>query len=223
MYDALNAAFRESEGWNTGIIRLYEILSQDFNYPDPSNLVVFADNHDVNRYLDSQKDDVRKMKMAMAFILTTRGIPQIYYGSEILMTTGEDKGDGQKRKDFPGGWKEDPRNAFTAEGRTAEENDMFGFVRKLIHWRNANEVIQTGKFRHFIPSDAIYIYFRYNKDKTVMVIMNNNEEKKTIEMKRYQEFLGNFSQGYEIISGQPLDNLSSFTLVGKSVAIIELK
>lgn len=223
MYDALNAAFRESEGWNTGIIRLYEILSQDFNYPDPNNLVVFADNHDVNRYLDSQKDDVRKMKMAMAFVLTTRGIPQIYYGSEILMTTGEDKGDGQKRKDFPGGWKEDPRNAFTAEGRTAAENDMHGFLRKLIHWRNANDVLQTGKFRHFIPSEGTYVYFRYNDRKTVMVIMNNSEEKKTIETKRYGEFLGNFSGGYEVITDQPLNNLSTLTLEGKSVAIIELK
>ncbi len=223
MYDALNAAFREPEGWNTGIIRLFEILSQDFNYPDPQNLLVFADNHDVNRYLDSQKDDVRKMKMAMSFILTTRGIPQIYYGSEILMTTGEDKGDGQKRKDFPGGWKEDPRNAFTPEGRTAQENEMFGFLRKLIHWRNANEVIHTGKYTHFIPSDAIYVYFRYNDEKTVMVIMNNNEGKKTIETKRYHEFLGKYSKGYEVITDQPLANLSTVTLEGKSVAIIELK
>ena len=224
LYDALNKAFSEPEGWNTGITRLYEILAQDFSYPDPENLVVFADNHDVNRYLDSQRDDVRKLKMAMAYILTTRGIPEIYYGTEILMTTGPDKsGDGSKRKDFPGGWAEDPRNAFTATGRTEAENDMYNYLRKLIHWRNSNEVIHNGKFRHFIPADGIYVYFRYNEKSTVMVVMNNNEESKTIETKRYNEFLKRCKSGTEIISGSSLNDLSKLTIPAKSVMIIELK
>jgi glycosidase len=223
MYDALNAAFREAEGWNNGIIRLYEILAQDFNYPNPDNIVVFADNHDVNRYLDSQGDDIRKMKMAMAFVLTTRGIPQIYYGTEILMTTGADKGDGNKRKDFPGGWAGDARSAFRSEGRTEAEKEMFNYVQKLIRWRNANEVIHTGKFRHFIPAEGIYVYFRYNDKKTVMVVMNNNEAEKAIPMKRYREFLDSFTSGYEVLSGKNLTSLSEITLSGKSVAIIELK
>ena len=224
LYDALNKAFSESEGWNTGIVRLYEILAQDFSYPNPNNIVVFADNHDVNRYLDSQKDDVRKLKMAMAYILTTRGIPEIYYGTEILMTTGPDKsGDGTKRKDFPGGWAGDSRNAFTAQGRTEIENDMYNYLRKLIHWRNASEVVHTGKFRHFIPADGIYVYFRYDTKNTVMVVMNNNEDSKTIETKRYNEFLKKFKTGNEIISGNTLNDLSKLTIQGKSAAIIELK
>ncbi|MEI7726821.1 MAG: glycoside hydrolase family 13 protein [Bacteroidota bacterium] len=224
LYDALNKAFSEPEGWNTGIVRLYEILAQDFSYPNPNNIVVFADNHDVNRYLDSQKDDVRKLKMAMAYILTTRGIPEIYYGTEILMTTGPDKsGDGSKRKDFPGGWMGDSRNAFTPQGRTEAENDMYNYLRKLIHWRDANEVIHTGKFRHFIPADGIYIYFRYNEKSTVMVVMNNNEETKTIETRRFNEFLKKFKSGTEIISGNSLNDLSKLTIPAKSVIIIELK
>jgi len=223
LYDALNKAFSEPEGWNTGIIRLYEILAQDFVYPNPDNIVVFADNHDVNRYLDSQNDDVRKLKMAMAFILTTRGIPEIYYGTEILLTTGPDKsGDGNKRRDMPGGWASDSRDAFTAKGRTEAENDMYYYLRNLLRWRETHEVVHTGKFRHFIPADGIYVYFRYNEKSTVMVIMNNNEEVKTIDTRRYNEFLSKFKTGKEIISGTAIKDLSSLTLGAKSVQIIEL-
>lgn len=224
LYDALGKAFSEPEGWNTGIVRLYEILAQDFSYPDPENIVVFADNHDVNRYLDSQRDDIRKLKMAMACILTTRGIPQIYYGTEILMTTGPDKsGDGTKRRDFPGGWAGDTLNAFEGSGRTDARGDMYDYLRKLIRWRNANEVIHTGKFRHFIPAGGIYVYFRYDAKNTVMVVMNNNEESSTFETARYDEFLKKFKTGREIISGNTLENLSQITVPGKSVGIFELK
>ncbi len=224
LYDALTKAFNEPDGWNTGITRLYEILAQDFSYPSPNNIMVFADNHDVNRYLDSQKDDVRKLKMAMAYILTTRGIPQIYYGTEILMTSGPDKsGDGSKRKDFPGGWDSDQRNAFSPKARTPAENDMYNYMRKLIHWRNDNEVIHNGQFRHFIPAEGVYVYFRYNEKTTVMVVMNNNAETKLIETKRYNEFLKNFESGREIISGNTLKDLSKLSIEGKSAVIIELK
>ena len=224
LYDALSKAFNEPEGWNTGIVRLYEILAQDFSYPDPGNIVVFADNHDVNRYLDSQKDDVRKLRMAMAYIMTTRGIPQVYYGTEILMTTGPDQsGDGNKRRDFPGGWTSDTRSAFTPAGRTGAEEEMHSYLRKLIRWRTTRDVVQTGKFRHFIPAGGIYVFFRYNAAETVMVVMNNNEETKTIETDRFKEFLSKRSSGMEIISGNSLDDLSKLTVPGKSAMIIELK
>ncbi len=223
LYDALNAAFREKEGWNSGIVRLYDILAQDFNYPHPGNIVTFADNHDVNRYLDSQDEDVRRLKMAMAFVLTTRGIPQIYYGTEILMTRGPDKeGDGNKRRDFPGGWPGDIRNAFTPEGRTPAEAEMHHFLRTLIRWRTGKEVIHTGQVRHFIPSDGIYTYFRFNEKETVMVVMNNNETEKTIGTSRYNEFLKKFTSGSEVITGKPLTDLSGLTIPGKGVLIVEL-
>lgn len=223
LYNALFHCFKENDGWSTGIIRLHDILAQDFNYPDPGNLVIFADNHDVNRYLDSQNDDIRAMKMAMAFILTTRGIPQIYYGTEILMTTGEDKGDGNKRKDFPGGWKEDSRNAFTRDGRTETENDMFDYMRNLIRWRNENDVIHKGNLRHFIPDSAVYVYFRFNTAKTVMVVMNNHEGTRHIKPERYKEFLHRFSLGRDIITGATLNIPHGWTINGKSAQIIELK
>ncbi|MEI6682548.1 MAG: glycoside hydrolase family 13 protein [Bacteroidota bacterium] len=223
MFDALSKAFNEDESWNTGILRLYDVLSQDFSYPNPSNLVVFADNHDVNRYLDTQKNDIRKLKMAMAFILTTRGIPEIYYGTEILSTSGDYKGDGTKRRDFPGGWPGDPRNAFTAQGRSVGENDMYNFLHTLLQWRKTKEVIHTGRFCHFIPQDGIYTYFRYNAKETLMVIMNNKEEAKTITTKRYDEFLKKHHSGTEIITGTSIKDLSQLTVPGKGVMIIELK
>jgi glycosidase len=223
LYDAMNKAFNEPEGWNSGITRIYEILSQDFSYPNPSNLLVFADNHDVNRYLDTQNDDIRKLKMAMAVVLTIRGIPQIYYGTECLMTTGEDEGDGMKRKDFPGGWPGDASNAFAPEGRTVRENDMFNFVRTLLRYRQSHDVLQTGKFRHFIPRDGIYAYFRYDSKKVVMVLINNNEEVKTVETSRFDELLKHHKSATEIISGATISDLSAISIPGKTVLVLELK
>ena len=223
LYDALQKCFNEPEGWNTGIMRLYEILSQDFSYSNPSNLVTFADNHDVNRYFDTQGEDIRKMKMAMAFVLTARGIPQIFYGTEILLTTGDDKGHGNIRKDFPGGWYDNAQNAFTSAGRTPIENDMFSYLKTLLNWRKTKEVIHTGKFRHFIPSDGIYTYFRYSAKETVMVVMNNNDTEKTLETSRFNEFLKDFSTGWDVITGKPVAKLTRLTLPAKSTLILELK
>lgn len=161
--------------------------------------------------------------MAMAFILTTRGIPEIFYGTELLMTTGADKGHGSIRKDVPGGWPGDVRNAFTAQGRTQAENDMYNFMHTLLNFRKSNTSLQTGKLLHFIPSDGIYTYFRYNSQSTVMVVMNNNEEQKLHETGRYREILKNFKSGKEVISGRDVTDLSKLTIPGKSVLIIELK
>jgi neopullulanase len=224
MYDALRLGFNEKDGWNTGIFRIYDILAQDFVYPDPSNIVVFADNHDVNRYLDSQNDDIRKLKMAMAFILTSRGTPEIYYGTEVLLTTGTDKSDGAKRKDFPGGWPDDKVNAFSGGQLSSDQKDMQGFMKNILNWRKNKTVIHTGKLKHFIPQDGVYVYFRYDDKETVMVALNNNEkETKTIDKVRYSEFLNKYTSGKEILSGQTLPNLSAITIPPKSAIIVELK
>jgi glycosidase len=224
MYDALRLGFNEKDGWNTGIFRIYDILAQDFVYPAPSNIIVFADNHDVNRYLDSQNDDIRKLKMAMTFILTSRGTPEIYYGSEILMTTGSDKGDGSKRKDFPGGWPGDKINGFSGKGLSPEQQDMHAFLKTILNWRKNKEVIHTGQLKHFIPQDGVYVYFRFNEKETVMVVLNNNEkESKTLNSTRYSEFLSKFQSGKEIISGQTISDLSNIVVPAKSGIIIELK
>jgi glycosidase len=223
MYDALRLGFMENDGWNTGILRLYEILAQDFSYPDPSHIVIFADNHDVNRYLSSQSDDVRKLKMAMVFILTTRGIPEIYYGTEILLKTEKVEGDGGKRVDFPGGWPGDASDAFTASGRTLAQNDMFEYLKTLLNWRKSKEVIHSGKLKQFVPQNGIYVYFRYNNRETVMVAMNNNEkETKMINSGIYDEFLLKFHNGKEIISGKEINDLNNISIPPKSAIILEL-
>ncbi|MFH1161588.1 MAG: glycoside hydrolase family 13 protein [bacterium] len=221
MYDVLRVAFSEPEGWNTGIVHLYDILSQDGAYPNPMNLVIFADNHDVNRYLDTQRDDVRKLKMAIAFVLTTRGIPQIFYGTELLMTTGEDEGHGSIRKDVIGGWPGDSRDAFTKQGRTPQEQDMYTYLQTILQWRKTKPVIHSGNLRHYIPQDGVYVYFRYNASDTVMVVLNNNDEVKTLDTGRFSDFLKGQAKGTEIITGQTIHDLRNLVIPGKSVLIIE--
>ena len=224
LYDAMGKAFNEKEDWNTGILRLYEILAQDNSYANPSNIVTFADNHDVNRFANTQNDDIRKQKMALAFILTTRGIPQIFYGTEIMMTTtGTDKGHGIIRQDFPGGWTGDAQNAFTAEGRTPQQNDIFDFTRTLLNWRKSAQVIHKGNLKHFIPKEGIYTYFRYDRNSAVMVVMNNNEEPKTVETSRYNEFLKNYKSYTDILTGKRFDDLTTLDVPAKGVLIIGLK
>lgn len=222
LYDALKAAFHEPEGWSTGIVRLYDLLSQDFVYPDPSNLVIFADNHDVNRYLDTQNDDIRNLKMAMAFILTTRGIPQIFYGTEFLMTTGEDEGHGMIRRDVVGGWPGDSRDAFTAAGRTPAEQDMYDYMQRLIRWRNQQPVIHHGQLCHYIPENGVYVYFRYNDKDTVMVAMNNNDSTVTLNTRRYRRFIPEGATGTDILTKERLSSMDTLSLPAKSATILEL-
>jgi glycosidase len=223
LYDALRLAFMEKDGWNTGILRLYEILSQDFVYPDPNQVLTFADNHDVDRYLSTQGQDIRRLKMAMAFILTSRGIPQIYYGTEALLTMREDKSDGMKRVDFPGGWAGDTVNAFTGKGLSAEQKDFAQYLQRLLNWRKDKAVIHTGKLTHYIPVAGVYVYFRHNAESTVMVAINNNDkDAKTIDRARYIEFLGNFNSGTDVITGQKVTDLWNILIPPKSALILEL-
>ena len=139
------------------------------------------------------------------------------------MTTGEDEGDGMKRKDFPGGWPDDARNAFMPEGRTAQENDMFNYVQTLLRYRQSHDVLQTGKIRHFIPMDGIYAYFRYNSKKVVMVLINNNETVKAVETSRFDEFLKQHKSATEVITGATMSDLSAISIPGKSVLVVDLK
>ena len=222
--DALHAAFNEEDGWNQGLARLYFSIGMDYVYPDPNNLMIFGDNHDMTRFANIIKNDIKKYKMAMAFLLTTRGFPQLYYGTEIMMTGDKGKGDGDLRKDFPGGWPGDARNAFTSQGRTEVENDAFNFTKNLLNWRKQNPVIHSGKVLHFIPQDNCYVYFRYNDQKTVMVILNNhNSESKKLNTLRFSEIMKGYNSGLEVISGKKIDNLESIEIAPKSAMVIELK
>lgn len=221
--DAFMVAFNEDEqGWDGGLVKFYNNYVMDYLYHDPYNLMVFVDNHDIQRFATNIKSSIRKYKMAMTHLLTTRGIPQIYYGTELMMAGEKEKGDGFIRKDFPGGWKNDARDAFTEDGRTKLENAAFNHTRTLLHYRKNNTVLQTGAFKHFIPQDNVYVYFRYNADKTVMIVMNNNTLKRTVDTSRFSEILGSFETGRDVLTDNEIDVRKGIEINGKSAYVLEL-
>ena len=223
LLEAMTKAFDEKQNWNTGLIRLYNSLSFDYLYPHPENLFTFMENHDTDRMMTVLNGDMRKYKMLMSFLLTTRGIPQLYYGGEILMEGRKSDGDGVMRIDFPGGWEGDERNAFTKEGRTDRENEAFDFLKKLLNYRKDNPVLHTGKLKHFVPQDETYVYFRSNDEKTIMVIMNNDEEKsKTVDRKRFDEVMSGFTSAKNVMTDEKLNDISTIEVPAKSVMILEL-
>lgn len=223
LYYSVIEAFNENEGWKQGMARLYLHLAQDFLYNDANNTVIFLDNHDLDRFYTSVGEDINKLKMGLGFLLTTRGIPMIYYGTEIGMTGSEHKGHGDIRKDFPGGWTEDSRTAFTKEGRTDTENEIYNFVKTIALWRKDNKAVTEGKLTHFVPQDGVYVYFKHTEDEAVMVILNNNDNKnKVVDTERFSEILDSYNKGIEIISKKKIMMSDKIEISSKSVMIIEL-
>lgn len=224
MHDAISVAFNQDEqGWDGGVGQLWHKLTQDYLYANSSNLVIFAENHDTQRFSTVVGNDVKKYKLGMTFLLTTRGIPQLYYGSEILMGGDKGVGDGDIRREMPGGWSDHNRSVFTANGRTSTESDVFDFMKKLIHWRNENPVIHSGKLLHFIPRDNVYTYFRMNDQKTVMVILNNNPKTMTIDPQFFKQVTAPFAKGTDVISGKTVSMKVPFQLEGKTAMVLELE
>lgn len=161
--------------------------------------------------------------MAMAILATERGIPQLYYGSEIGMAGDKGKGDGDIRHDFPGGWAGDAHNAFTAAGRNAQEKEYFELTSKLFTWRKNKEVIHTGKTTQYIPDNNLYVYFRYNDKETVMVAVNNSAESRTFKSARFAESIKNHKSGVDVITGKTVNVTGDITMEPKSVIVLELK
>lgn len=223
LYDAIRDAFNEKPGWNEGLLRLYNMITQDFLYPDPYNLVVFTDNHDITRIFTTLGEDVDKLKMALTFIFTTRGIPMMYSGTELLMTGYEHHGHGLKRKRFPGGWPGDEVNAFTKEGRNLEQNLVVNHIQKLLAFRNKSSALHYGKLKHFIPDDNIYVYFRYDGPSTVMVIINSNEEEKLLDSRRFSESTAGYHSGSDILSGFAYEIGKEWKIPAKTSIVLELK
>ena len=223
LQDGIVRAFSEKEGWSEGLNRLYDVLALDFLYPNPKDLVVFADNHDTERFFTAIHEDFSKYKMAMAYLMTIRGIPQIYYGSDILMTGRKSDGDGMLRKDFPGGWAGDKVNGFTGEGLTAQQKEAQQYLKKLITWRKGKDVIHTGKMLHYLVKEGVYAFFRYNDKENIMVIFNNSADEKPFKSTHYREGLKGANKGYEVISGKSIDDLSTLNIPAHSAMIIELK
>lgn len=225
LFDIFSTVFdQDKQEWDKGMINVYLNFTNDFLYANPNNILTFAENHDTNRFNGVYKNDFKKYQMAMTILATVRGIPQLYYGSEIGMDGNKDKnGDAAIRKDFPGGWNSDTNNAFTKTGRTDEQQKYFDFTSKLFTWRKSKEAVHRGKMTHYIPENNVYVYFRYNETETVMVIINNSADKQTIKTNRFSENIQEFSLGKEIISNTNYDLKNEISLEGKSVLILELK
>ncbi len=224
LHDALGTVFNEDDGsWDKGMLRIYDNFSNDFLYPNPNNILVFAENHDTNRINEVYKNDFKKYQMTMALIATVRGIPQLYYGSEIGMSGDKDKGDADIRQDFPGGWLGDQNNAFIKEGRTELQNKYFDFTSKLFNWRKTNEAVHFGKMTHYIPENNVYVYFRYTDKKTVMMIINNSQDRQTIKTDRFQENIKNYQNGKDILTDNSFNIASEIVIDSKSVLILELE
>lgn len=223
LHDVLSPSLHEEQGWDRGITRLYLHFGMDYLYKDPYKLLIFTDNHDTDRFATNISKDIDKFKLGYTLLLTTRGIPQIYYGTEIMMSGNKSIGDGDLRKDFPGGWPNDTINAFIREGRNIKENEAFDFLKNLLNYRKENPVIHSGEMKHYIPENECYIYFRYNKNKTIMVIINNDDsDSKEIVTDRFKECMKDFRSGQDIISGTNINNLEKINIPAKSSMIIEL-
>jgi glycosidase len=224
MHDAVSVAFNENEqGWDRGVGQLWYTLTADYLYPDPYNLVIFLENHDTQRFYTQVDYDTNKLLLAYTFLLTTRGIPQLYYGTEILMGGDKGVGDGDIRREMPGGWPDHDRSVFTEQGRTSSENNVYNYIKNLINWRNQNPVIHNGSLLHFIPENNVYTYFRINDEKTVMVIINNNPEEQTIDPIKFDQGIDGFSSGIDVISGQTFNLSESFEVEGKTAVVLELE
>jgi glycosidase len=223
LHDAISVAFNEQEAsWDKGMIRIYENFTNDFLYPDISNILLFAENHDTNRFNEIYKGDFDKYKMAMTLIATVRGVPQLYYGSEIGMTGDKGRGDADIRRDFPGGWDGDTNNAFQASSRTDEQNKYYNFTSALFNWRKSTPVVHYGKMKHFIPEDNVYVYFRYDENDTVMVVINNSDKKQQVKTSRFAESIKGKTSGKEVLSGENINLSESFSIGPKSSMIIQL-
>lgn len=225
LHDALTSMFNEKDqGWGNGMMKAYENFVNDFLYADIDNILVFAGNHDTNRINQIYKGDLDKYKLAMTLVFTTRGIPQVYYGDELGMMGDKDaKGDGDIRRDFPGGWQGDDASAFTQAGRTDNQNDFYSFTKKLLNYRKNKEVLHFGKLMQFLPEDNVYVYFRYNEKETVMVVMNNNSEDKEISLDRFAEGIKEHTSGIDILTGEGVDLSGKLKINAKSPMVIELK
>ncbi len=217
--NAIVKSMTDSWGFN----HLYEALALDFLYPKANNLVTFADNHDTERFFTAIGEDVSKLKTAMTFLMTTRGIPQVYYGGEILMTGFKRDGDGFIRKDFPGGWMGDQVDGFKGIGLSSAQLDAQQFMKKLLNWRKGKDVVHNGKLKHYYPTDNFYVYFRTNEKESVMVVLNLNTENMNLNTKRFSESLKGFSSAKEVITGKSIDDLRNIFIPAKTSLILELK
>ena len=220
LYENLPKALQEEENWDKGMIRLYNSFASDFLFPNPKNMMVFFENHDTPRINEMFNGNPAYYKLVLTIVSTIRGIPQLYYGSEIGMRGDKNKGDADIRRDFPGGWKGDAQNAFVS--RTPEQNEFFDFTQKILNWRKSKDVIHNGKTKNFSPEKNVYVYFRYNDEEKVMVVINSSDKEQTIEMNRFQEMVPSSFTAKDVMKDATVQIKNLLTIPAKSSLILEI-
>ncbi len=217
-------ALNEDEQWDTGFVKMYEGLANDFGYASPKDLMIFPDNHDMSRIFKQLHEDVVKTKMALSYIFTVPRITQFYYGTEILMSDAAKPGDhGLIRSDFPGGWDGDPVNAFSGEGLTEAQKDMQSFVKKLMNYRKNSQAIHKGKTIHFAPENGVYVLVRMLDNEIVITILNKNDHPVTLDLKRFDEMGLKGRAVKNIISNEEFVWGDSLTLNDKGSIVLTTK
>ena len=221
-FERINQAKEEeTDGWWNGLNRIYNSLVYDYLYPNPSSVMAFIENHDTDRFLGNGNDTLA-LKQALALLLTMNRIPQLYYGTEVLMKGTKEKTDGNVRKDFPGGFSGDKQNAFTAEGRTKEQNAMFVWLSRLLHWRKGNDVITQGRQTHFIPFNGIYVLARTLDKRRVLTIMNGTSKSATMLVARYAEVIGDAHEARDVLTGSTINLQNDIKLAPRATLVLEL-
>lgn len=222
LFYGIQPALKESFGWTEGVNKLYTTTAQDFVYKDPMREVIFLGNHDIARFYSVIDEDTAKYKMALAWLMTFRGIPQLYYGDEILMT-GFTNPDGNVRLDFKGGWTEDRENKFTKEGRTVKEDNIFQYLRRFANFRKNSSAITTGKLMQYLPVNGVYVYFRYDAKQTIMCVMNTGNQAATIDLSRFAERMHGYTKAYDVATGVTFNLEPKLTIGEKYLLVMELK
>jgi len=205
-----------------GFKATYEMLANDHFYKDPMNFVVFPDNHDMDRFYTQVKEDLDLFKLGVAYILTVRGIPHIYYGTELLYTNQEPGNHDQIREEFAGGWTDHEMSAFTGEGLTEDQKEATAFIKNLLNWRKDAIVIHNGNLKHFAPEQEVYVFFRYNDSDKVMVVLSRNSEEVTLKLDRFSEVMGGVSKATNVISGNVLNLGSELIVPALTPMVLEL-
>ncbi|SDJ98858.1 glycoside hydrolase family 13 protein [Microbulbifer yueqingensis] len=222
LHYALREGLTEKESWSSGLIRLYEGLANDFQYPNPERLVIFGGNHDTSRLFSQLGEDLALFRMAVAYLATMRGIPQFFYGDELLMTSPRHRADGIVRSDFPGGWNGDKANGFTGAGLTDSQRKAQAYVRALFRWRRTQPVIHRGQLTHFAPVDGPYVYFRHDNDNVVMVAMNKGDKPAPFRKERFAEIIGGKNRGVDVVSGRGYQ-LNHLQIPPREVMVLEIQ
>ena len=220
-FDKINQAKNEeTDAWWKGLNRIYNSLCYDYLYADAKNVLAFIENHDTDRFL-GEGCDTLALKQALALLLTVNRTPQLYYGTEVLMNGTKAVTDGYVRKDFPGGFPGDDHNAFTREGRTADEQSMYRWLSRLLHWRQGNKVISEGTQTQFIPQKGVYVVARQYGGKTIMTVLNGTSHAATLPVARYAEVIGDTRSATNVLTGRTIDLSRDVRLTPRQTLVLE--